>query len=68
MLMETQLSVLTKLRTLLATARRRLSDESGEITSTVAIIAVLVVGALAAGAIVVARMTAHAEAIPNPGG
>ncbi len=47
---------------------RRPADERGEITSTVAIIGVLVVGALAAGAIVVARMRAHANAIPNPGG
>lgn len=47
---------------------RMRADERGEITSTVAIIGVLVVGALAAGAIVVARMRAHANAIPNPGG
>lgn len=47
--------------------RRRLADESGEITSTVALIGVLVVGALAAGAIVVTRMQNHARAIPNPG-
>lgn len=45
-----------------------LRGERGEITSTVAIIGVLVVGALAAGAIVVARMQAHANAIPDPGG
>ena len=44
-----------------------LNDERGEITSTVAIIGVLVVGALAAGAIVVTRMQAHAKAIPAPG-
>lgn len=47
---------------------RTRAGERGEITSTVAIIGVLVVGALAAGAIVVARMRAHANAIPNPGG
>ncbi len=47
--------------------RRRVGDESGEITSTVAIIGVLVIGALAAGAIVVTRMQDHARAIPNPG-
>ena len=44
------------------------SDDRGEITSTVAMIGVLVVGALAAGAIVAARMKAHALAVPGPGG
>lgn len=51
-----------------ASARRRGTGDAGEITSTVAIIGVLVVGAIAAGAIVVSKMTDHANAIPNPGG
>jgi len=48
--------------------QQRSDDEAerGEITSTVAVIAILVVGALAAGAIVVSRMRAHATAIPTP--
>ena len=70
-MLQFQIGILTSyLRTsdrLRSATRAKLADESGEITSTVAIIGVLVVGALAAGAIVVARMRAHAEAIPNPG-
>ena len=66
MLLRTQLELSWVVRSAGAVVRRRLADDRGEITSTVAIIAVLVVGALAAGAIVVARMKAHAEAIPNP--
>jgi hypothetical protein len=67
-MLEIQLEILWALRAAGGATRRRLADDSGEITSTVAIIAVLVVGALAAGAIVVARMKAHAEAIPDPTG
>ncbi len=62
------LRIQVQLITALTRVHRRTSSERGEITSTVAIIGVLVVGALAAGAIVVARMQAHANAIPNPGG
>lgn len=71
-MLKLQIITMTTLATLAAALRHRLEpgrhDERGEITSTVAIIGVLVVGALAAGAIVVARMQAHANAIPNPGG
>ncbi|MDH3681578.1 MAG: hypothetical protein OEV40_16700 [Acidimicrobiia bacterium] len=71
-MLKLQIITMTALAALAATLRLRLGsglrDERGEITSTVAIIGVLVVGALAAGAIVVARMQAHANAIPNPGG
>jgi hypothetical protein len=66
MLLRAQVQLLLAVRSATVATRRRLADQTGEITSTVAIIAVLVVGALAAGAIVVARMKSHAEAIPNP--
>ncbi len=68
MLLKTQVDILAMSQRAKLALRRILADESGEITSTVAIIGVLVVGALAAGAIVVARMQAHANAIPNPAG
>lgn len=72
MLLELQVVTLTATaevrERLSAGLRRRFDDDRGEVTSTVAIIGVLVIGALAAGAIIVARMRAHAESIPNPGG
>lgn len=68
MLLKAQVDIVAFTHRARLALRRILADESGEITSTVAIIGVLVVGALAAGAIVVARMQAHANAIPNPGG
>ncbi|MFV0259845.1 MAG: hypothetical protein ACK5PP_15515 [Acidimicrobiales bacterium] len=67
LLLRTQVRTATAARALARRIRVGLSDDRGEITSTVAIIGVLVVGALAAGAVVVARMEAHAGAIPNPG-
>lgn len=66
MMLKAQLEASTMIAGLLARMRGSVADERGEITSTVAIIGVLVVGALAAGAIVVTRMKAHATAIPSP--
>ncbi|MFV0526583.1 MAG: hypothetical protein ACK5RL_19020 [Acidimicrobiales bacterium] len=67
-LLRTQVRITSAGRAAAHRLRAHLADDRGEITSTVAIIGVLVVGALAAGAVVVARMEAHAGAIPNPAG
>lgn len=52
-------------KTLQTTLRLMVSDETGSV-STIAGIAALTIGVLAAAAIVVGVMTDHANAIPGP--
>jgi hypothetical protein len=61
-----QIRVLMAWQTARQRAKQRLGDEleRGEVTATMAMIAILVAGALVAAALIVRKMQQHATAVP----